>query len=295
MEYFANGLVGKISGPVGAYNSQIALGIEEQCGDIPFEERVLAKLGIKPAPISTQIVPPEPLAYFLYSCCMMGATFGQFGRDCRQLMRSEIAEVAESFEEDQVGSSTMAHKRNPISFENLEGTWLKTKNDFGKVMDTLISEHQRDLVNSSIARDFPVILINLQQQLNTLTKKNEQGVPFLDRLIIDEEACIRNFKMNADVIMAEPIYIALQMAGYQGDAHHLVNHTLVPMAKNNSESLMKTLEDFAETDENVKNALEKIPEEVVTGLWYPEYYIGKAKGRALAIASMAQDYITDLQ
>lgn len=294
MELHANGLVGKISGPVGAYNSQIVLGIESKCGEIPFEERVLMKLGIKPAPISTQIVPPEPLAYFLYACCMMSAALGQFGRDCRQLMRSEIGEVAESFEKNQVGSSTMAHKRNPISFENLEGTWLKTKNELGKVMDTLISEHQRDLVGSSIARDFPTILINLQQQLNTLTRKNDQGVPFLDRLIIDEESCLKNFSMNSDLITSEPIYIALQMAGYQGDAHHLVNHTLVPIAKKKGESLMKTLEEVAETQRNVKEALARIPEEVAESLWYPERYTGKAKERALVITNIVEDYIRNL-
>ena len=52
-------------------------------------------------------------------------------------MRTEIAEVAEPFGKDQVGSSTMAHKRNPINFEGLEGGWIKTKNEFGKVLDTL--------------------------------------------------------------------------------------------------------------------------------------------------------------
>jgi len=137
-DLYAEELVGKISGAVGAYNAQIGLQFDQASGSKTFEERVLDKLNLTPAKISTQILPPDPLAYFLFSCVMMSASFGQLGRDCRHLMRTEIAEVMESFEEDQVGSSTMAHKRNPINFENLEGTWLKTKNEFGKVMDTLI-------------------------------------------------------------------------------------------------------------------------------------------------------------
>ncbi|OGI25196.1 MAG: hypothetical protein A3J76_03325 [Candidatus Moranbacteria bacterium RBG_13_45_13] len=110
MEESCNGLVGKISGAVGAYNAQIGLGIQALCGDKTFERRILEKVGVKPALISTQILPPDPLAYFLFSCNMMSATFGQFGRDCRHLMRSEIAEIGEPFEKDQSGSSTMAQK-----------------------------------------------------------------------------------------------------------------------------------------------------------------------------------------
>ena len=192
IEENCNGLVGKVSGAVGAYNAQAALGIAGRCGKKTFEQRVLEKLGLQPAKISTQILPPEPLAYFLYSGVMLSAAFGQFGRDARQLMRSEIAEIAEGYEAGQVGSSTMAHKRNPINFENLEGTFIKTKNEFGKVLDTLISEHQRDLVGSSVARDFPVILVNVQHQLHTLLKKDKNGVPFLLRLRVDETSCLLN-------------------------------------------------------------------------------------------------------
>ena len=60
----------------------------------------------------------------------------------------------------------MAGKRNPINFENLGGMFKKNLGEFLKVQLTLISEHQRDLVGSSVARDFPIIVVNLQQQLN---------------------------------------------------------------------------------------------------------------------------------
>ncbi len=187
-------LVGKISGAVGAHNAQVALGLVSSGLNRPtFEECVLHRLGLRPASISTQILPPEPLARYLFECCLLSATLGQFGRDCRNLMRSEIREVAEQYEAGQVGSSTMAHKRNPVTFENLEGTWLKTKNEFGKVLDTLISEHQRDLVGSSLLRDDPTIIVNLVHQLESLLRTNEAGVPFLRRLTVDEAACRRHF------------------------------------------------------------------------------------------------------
>lgn len=287
MEYFASGLLGKISGAVGAHNAQLGLMFNSKCDDKSFEERVLEKVGIKPAKISTQIIPPEPLAYFLYSCCMMSASLAQFGRDCRHLMRSEIAEVAESFEEGQVGSSTMAHKRNPISFENLEGMWIRTKNEFGKVLDTTISEHQRDLVGSCVARDYAIIVINLQQQLNTLLRKNNNGVEFLRRISIDADNCQRNFARSSKLILAEPIYIALQMAGFQGDAHEFVNHKLVPCVLDEDISLVDALERYALNDDNVESAINNIPEDIWELLHHPEGYTGDAVEKALEIAELA--------
>lgn len=289
MDAYSKGLVGKISGAVGTYNAQIGLQFEQRCGNKTFEERVLKKLDLIPAKISTQILSPEPLAYFLFSCAMMSASLGQLGRDCRHLMRTEIAEVMESFGKDQVGSSTMAHKRNPINFENLEGTWLKTKNEFGKVIDTLISEHQRDLVGSCVARDYPIILINLQQQLDTLIRKNKQGIPFLSRIVIDPEACQRNFNINSNVILSEPLYIALQMTGYQGDAHELVNRTLVPEAKKTGLPLIEVLKSLS----GGRKIVEKIPKEVRQLLYQPKNYTGKAKEKAREIALSARHQMNE--
>ena len=291
---YSDQLVGKISGAVGAHNAQIGLGFSGTDGMKTFEEKVLHKLGLEPARISTQILPPEPLGYFLFSCCMLSASLAQLGRDCRHLMRSEIAEIAESFEESQVGSSTMAHKRNPINFENLEGMWLRTKNEFGKVLDTLISEHQRDLVGSSVARDFPIILINLQQQLNTLLRKNKKGVPFLSRITVSKDACQKNFESSAHLILAEPLYIALQMAGYPGDAHELVSEKLVPVAMESKKHLVEVLEDIVgnnpEDYVDLHSAINNIPSDIWDLLHRPEEYIGDATEKAYEIAKYALKY-----
>ncbi len=291
MRRYAQGLVGKISGAVGAYNAQaglMMLGLETETGTKLFETEVLKKLGLKPALISTQILPPEPLAYFLFSCSMMSASLAQFGRDCRHLMRSEIGEVNEAFSSGQVGSSTMAHKRNPINFENLEGMWLRTKNEFGKVMDTLISEHQRDLVGSCVARDFPIIVINLQQQLNTLLRKNEGGGTFLSRINIDLDKCNYNLQQSADFMIAEPLYIALQMAGYTGDAHRLVNHVLMPIAKNDGINLFQALESIVDSEYGLRDVVNNIPFAVQNLLNSPENYTGTAKQKALEVVHLVE-------
>ena len=261
--------------------------LQDCCGTVSFEERVLAKLGLSPAPISTQILPPEPLSYFLFSCIMLSAALAQFGRDCRHLMRTEIAEVAESFEDDQAGSSTMPFKRNPIHFEQLEGMWIRTKNEFGKVLDTTISEHQRDLVGSSVERDFPTILVNLQVQLNALLRKNKKGVPFLSRITVDKAALEKNLQRSANVVSGELLYIALQMAGYEGDAHELVNRELTPQAQSTGKSVLDVLEEKAAQDESLARVLASIPRETYDILVHPERNIGLARDKALMIADLA--------
>ena len=287
----ADKLVGKISGAVGVYNAQVGLGISDRCGSVTFEERVLEKLQLKPAFISTQVLLPEPLADLLFDYVKLSATFGQFGRDCRHLMRSEIGEVREGFVRGQVGSSTMAHKRNPINFENLEGTWIKNQIEFGKVLSCMISEHQRDLVGSSIARDFLTIVVNLVNQLNTLLRESG-GEPFISRISVDGTACKRNFKVQGDAILAEPIYIALQMAGYDGDAHELVNHHALPFSQAHNVTLLEATKIALNAGTEVDKAVwSRIPQSTLDMLAKPETYIGWSAEKANSVAKAAEVYL----
>jgi adenylosuccinate lyase len=297
----ADGLVGKISGAVGAYNAQVGLGLYRIVDGETFEERVLHRLGLEPAPVSTQIAPPEPLADYLFAALKLTATFGQFGEDCRQLMRTEIGEIGEPFAATQVGSSTMAHKRNPITFEGLVSAWISSQAEFGKVMGTLISEHQRDLTGSAVSRDFPVIVINLVRQLDALLRADNSGRSFLERLTIDHLSCRTNFAKSANLVLAEPLYIALQQYGFPGDAHEFVNHKVVPEAAKTGVSLVETIERLAETagktakDRRVfKTALQCLPAEVVERLRHPELYLGNAALIARETADRAMALVSAL-
>ncbi|OGD56402.1 hypothetical protein A2V71_04695 [Candidatus Berkelbacteria bacterium RBG_13_40_8] len=288
VDRYAEQLVGKISGAVGAFNAQVGLGITKLCENGPsFEEKVLAKLGLKPTKISTQILPPEPLANFLHSIHLLSAVFGQLGNDCRHLMRSEIAEISEPFSASQSGSSTMAGKRNPINWEGLVGDWQKAKCEYHKVQEGLISEHQRDLVGSRVARDFPILLVILQTQLNTLLKKDKTKKTFLERISINEAACKKNFQVAAPIALAEPLYIALQMAGFKGDAHKFVNHTLTPESLASGKLLVVVLEEMLPEDSELDKIYQNIPLEIRELLHHPENYTGKAAEKAQEIANLA--------
>lgn len=291
MERTSADLVGKVTGAVGANNATTGLGFEQKSAPQTYEQRVLEKLGLKAAPYSTQVLPPERLSAWLFAVTQTTGVLGQFGRDGRALMRSEIGELREPFKTGNVGSSTMAHKRNPITFEGLEGAWLKTKNEFGKVLDTTISEHQRDLVGSSVMRDFPIIPINLMTQLNTLRRKDETGRTWLERVSFDEANLSRNFDQSAGMVMAEPMYIALQMAGYEGDSHRLVSDELVVTASANGNSLVEELLTKAKTDRDLEKVVEKIPKETLAMLGDPTKYLGMAQDKAIAAADRADEYL----
>ncbi len=293
MDKFAAELRGKISGAVGAYNAQAGLGFYDGKGGKTFEQMVLARLGLQPAPISTQILPPDPLAYYLFSCALLSASLGQYGLDSRHLMRTEIGELSEPFEEGQVGSSTMAHKRNPLNFENEEGMWEGVKAEFGKVFSTLVSEHQRDLVGSSVARDLPTIVVKLVYQLDTLLRVGKDDPrPFIERVAPDPEACESNLSMQGDTILAEPMYIALQMAGYEGDAHALVNERAMKVVNGQSTTLVDAVGRIAHVDKDVMAAMQRIPDELWSLLQNPRQYIGKAAEKTFEICDVADTYLS---
>ena len=283
-------LAGKASGAVGACNAQVGLGIDELCGDLTFEERVLERLGLPSIGcvlLSTQIVAPESLAFYLENVASATAVLGQFGRDCRNLMRSEIMEVGEPFAAGQVGSSTMAHKRNPINFENLEGMWERTKAELGKISSIRVSEHQRDLVGSSVMRDLPIIPINLCQQLDTLLRRKGSEPCFLEKISIDKESCLRNLRKEGDFILAEPMYIALQMAGYEGDAHHVVNHRAIPLAREKGISLHAAMsEHVVPSEPALQKAWESISPKVRSRFLLPEEYVGQSEKKTLELVEL---------
>lgn len=223
-------LVGKMTGAVGVSNPHVAHKLDKLCGSTPFQERVLSKLGIQSEVFSTQNVLPEALADYLFACVKLSGAFGQFGRDCRILMSTEIAEVYEEFGVGQVGSSRMPHKRNPKTFEQLEGMYNRAKAEYAKVFDTLISSLSRDLVGSCIMRDFPTIVIILATQLETLLEKR-YGKTFIERIGFNTTRAKDRVRESGRLILSEPLHTSLAFAGFSKDAHRFVSHEILPLLR----------------------------------------------------------------
>lgn len=261
----ADALRGKIGGAVGTRASFKLMGID------PYEvERLtLERLGLEPAMATTQILPPEQFTDYYARLITALGTIADLANDMRQLQRTEIAEVAEEFAKGQVGSSTMAHKRNPISFENVCAQFRAVMPHIISVYLNLESEHQRDMRNSGAERYFmPEIINGVDYSMRRL-----DGL--LRRIKVDEAQMMRNLQMTGGKFLSEPAYIALDMAGIP-DGHEYMRRLTAVAGKNFSEILAE--------DELIRDAIARLPEDQQTIFQHPELYRGTADSDAERVA-----------
>ena len=256
-------LFGKFSGAVGAYNATSLLIDDPEA----FEQEVLTLLGIKPAPISTQIVPLEPMADFVHAVISSFSILANFCDDMRHLQRSEIGEVMERVAAEQVGSSTMPHKRNPIGFESVKSLWKKFMPQAITMYLDQISEHQRDLTNSASQRYIQELLVAFDYCVRKLTKISE-------RLEVDREQMRANFTRAGDNIIAEPLYILLSYYGHP-DAHEYVRKKSFQAYKEH-----KPLKELVEEDSEIAAYLQKFTNMQREMVFNPEKYTGIAAEKA---------------
>ncbi|MDR2500746.1 MAG: adenylosuccinate lyase [Treponema sp.] len=207
-------LKGKLAGAAGAYNASALLVRDPE----ELERRYLAELGLEPSEHATQLVEPE---YLLRLLLEMNAAFGiiaNLADDLRHLQRSEIAEVREGFGEDQVGSSTMPHKRNPWNSEHVKSLWKVFMPRATTFFMDQISEHQRDLSNSASQRFIADYITGF-----CLAASRMAGV--IAGLGVDRSRMLQNLRNAASGmaggVMAEPAYILLAESGVS-DAHEAI-------------------------------------------------------------------------
>jgi adenylosuccinate lyase len=134
--------VGKLSGAVGTFaNAPPAL-----------EEYVCKKLGLNPAPVSSQIIQRDRHAEYFTTLALLAASIEKFAVEIRHLQRTEVLEAEEPFAEGQKGSSAMPHKRNPIGTENLSGLARLVRTNSLAAMENIPLWHERDISHSSVER-----------------------------------------------------------------------------------------------------------------------------------------------
>ncbi|UYZ39501.1 MAG: adenylosuccinate lyase [Candidatus Methanospirare jalkutatii] len=259
----ASNLVGKFSGAVGAYNA-LSLIFENSDDVEAFEREVLGILGLKPALISTQIVPAEHFLELVHAVIASFSVLANFCDDMRNLQRSEIAEVRESFEEErQVGSSTMPHKRNPVGFEGVKSLWKRFMPQIVTMHLDQISEHQRDLTNSASQRYLQELLVVFDFCVRRLTRISE-------RLEVECENMRRNFEISKDFVTAEPLYILLALHGHP-NAHEHVRKLAFEAYREG-----KTLKEIAIQDKEIAYYMQKFTERQREIVFNAEKYVGIA-------------------
>ncbi|MCR4323206.1 MAG: lyase family protein [Candidatus Azambacteria bacterium] len=264
----ATELRGKFSGAVGAYNASTLFFENPEL----FEEDILKELGISPALCSTQIAPPEPIIRLMQEAAMAAGVMANVARDMRNLQRTEIAEVAEGMSDGQVGSSTMAHKQNPITFENIESMYKIVQGHMVTVVLDQVSEHQRDLTGSASARTYPEIInyvVYMARRLNRAMKK----------LVVCRESISRNLEFQRGLIVAEPLYLTLAALGHP-DAHEKVRELSMRAREQG-----RPLEELAQQDEELKPYFAEMTKDQRRVFTMPErLYTGIAAQKAVRVA-----------
>lgn len=272
----ANSLCGKLAGAVGAYNAMSLL-LKDPLG---LEKDLMERLGLNVAPISTQIVPPEFLLEYLQTLIQIMGVLADFADDMRHLQRTEISEVGEFFSQQQVGSSTMPQKRNPINYEHIKSLWKATLPKLQTCYLDQLSEHQRDLTNSASQRfysDIPIALFHVLKRANQV----------LQHFVVDHKKMNKNLKLQKDFIIAEPLYILLAQRGHQ-NAHETVRKLTLKAEKE-----QKTLQQALQEDNELMSLIAKIPPQQQEVLFNVEQYIGQAVIKTEAICQKYQESSND--
>jgi adenylosuccinate lyase len=165
--------VGKLSGAVGTF------------AHLPphVEESVMAKLKLKAAPASSQIIQRDRHAHYITSLALIGATLEKIAIEVRHLQRTEVREAEEYFSAKQKGSSAMPHKRNPITSEQIAGLARILRTNAIAAMENVALWHERDISHSSVERIiFPDSTILADYLLDRTATLIEKLVVYPDRM-----------------------------------------------------------------------------------------------------------------
>ncbi|MBD5304184.1 MAG: adenylosuccinate lyase [Bacteroides sp.] len=190
--------VGKLSGAVGNF------------ANIPpfIQDYVCEKLGIESSDIATQVIQRDRHAYYMATIALIGASLEKMALEIRNLQRTEVHEVEESFGKGQKGSSAMPHKRNPISSENICGCARVLRGYMMTTYDNVALWHERDISHSATERILmPDATILLDYMLNRM-----MGI--LENLVVFEDRMKSNIYMTNGVIFAQRVMNALIGKGF---------------------------------------------------------------------------------
>lgn len=199
--------VGMISGAVGTFEHLSPA----------VEEYVCEKLGLKPAPVSTQVIQRDRHAEYLTTLAIVGAFLEKIATEVRHLQRTEVLEAEEYFSPGQKGSSAMPHKRNPIVSERICGLARLLRGNAMAAIENNALWHERDISHSSVERVIcPDSTITLDYMLHLATD-------LIDRLVVYPDNMMRNLELTSGLPYSQSVMLALVRAGMtREDAYRMV-------------------------------------------------------------------------
>jgi adenylosuccinate lyase len=230
--------VGKLSGAVGTFGH-----LKPE-----HEERICEMLGLKPAPVATQVIQRDRHAAYISTLAIIGSTLDKIAIEVRHLQRTEVREAQEYFSEKQKGSSAMPHKKNPITAEQISGLARVLRGNAQAAFEDIALWHERDISHSSVER---VIFPDSTILVDYLLAKTEN---LIDRLLVYPERMKKNLESTGGLIFSGQLLLDLAEAGMlREDAYRLVQ----------SHAMRSWKEDLVFRDEVAKDA-------AITALLSPE-------------------------
>jgi adenylosuccinate lyase len=197
----------KISGAVGTFANVTP----------KVEEYVAKKLGLKPEPVSTQIVPRDRHAMFFATLGVIAGSIENLALEIRHLQRTEVGEAEEYFSPGQKGSSAMPHKRNPVLAENLTGLARLIRSSVTPALENVALWHERDISHSAVERVIaPDATIALDFALS-------RAADIVDKLVVYPERMKHNLESLGGLVNSQRVLLALTQAGMsREDAYQAV-------------------------------------------------------------------------
>ena len=240
---------GKLSGPVGTFSN------------IPpaIERYVCKKLGLRPAPVATQVVQRDRHAEFMNALALIAATTEKIAVEIRHLQRTEVLEAEEPFEKGQKGSSAMPHKRNPVGSENLSGLARVVRSNTIAALENIALWHERDISHSSVERVIiPDSTILVDYMLARLTR-------ILRGLVVYPERMLENINKSYGLYNSQRVLLQLVEKGMSREkAYQLVQRSAMESWKSKM--------DFKEILREDKEVRQHLSSAEITRLFNLSYY-----------------------
>lgn len=242
--------VGKISGAVGNF------------ANIPpfIQDYVCEKLGIESANISTQVIQRDRHAYYMATLAVIASSIEQMAMEIRNLQRTEVHEVEESFGKGQKGSSAMPHKRNPISSENMCGCARVMRGYMAAFYENVALWHERDISHSSTER---IILPDATMLLDYMLTRF-RGI--LENLVVFKDVMMENIYRTRKVIFAQRVMNALIDKGFSREKAY---DTVQPVAMR----AMSERADYQELLAQTPEVMAVLSREELDSCFTLEYYL----------------------
>lgn len=209
--------VGKLSGAVGNFANV----------DPKVEAAVCKRLGLKAAEVSTQVIQRDRHAAFITSIAILGSSLEKFATEIRNLQRTEIGEMYEGFTKGQKGSSSMPHKKNPITAERITGIARLLRGYALSAMENIPLWHERDIAHSSVER------VIIPDATTLIDYSLHKFIGLMSGLVINKERMLENIYFRGGLVFSQRLLLRLtETIGSREKAYRIVQkHGLAAIEK----------------------------------------------------------------